>query len=73
MPHIKNKLILRSIIYIMKAYHEFDSTEAGTEVAWIDRAAFDHIATDLIAKLTKRFHIHRFYVSRGIDLFKKLI
>ena len=50
MADIEHQLVGRSVIYIMETDNQFHSSEAGTKVPGIDRAAFYHIAADLVAE-----------------------
>ena len=70
MAYIEDNLVLRCIIYIMKGNDKFYSTEAGTKMTGVDRTAFDHILTDLIAESLQFIKAHPFYICRRVHLFK---
>ena len=73
MTYVKHKLILRSIIYIMKSYNKLDSSETRTEMTWIDCATFDHITADLLAECPQLSNGHPLDVTGRIHLVKQSI
>ena len=66
MTYVKDKLVLRCIIDIMKGYYKLHRAKTWSQVAWIHRTALYHILTNLLAKLLELVHIQTFYVCRRV-------
>jgi hypothetical protein len=73
MSHIKDKLVVRGVIHIVKAYHQFHRAEARAKMTGIDRTALYHIMTNLRTENSELLHREALDVSRGIHLVKQRI
>ena len=67
MPHVKDQLVLRRVIYIVHGYDELHCAQARTQMARIHGAARDHIVPYLGAQLPQAFHVQPLDILRAVD------
>jgi hypothetical protein len=70
---VKDELVMRRVVHIMKSDHQLDRSKTGTKVTRIDRAAVYHIMTEFLTEGAELPYGEGLYILRRIDFLKKSV